>query len=765
MRARPDLMNIEDAVDGYAGSKYDMTADKTPTAQAPGEQEQGVEYSCGFCGAHHRGGHVCAGPFAAPAAQQAPADVQGMDPMRAYGLGKETMRSAVADARRERDEARAEVASLRAQQAPAPAAEPPGKARSWLRLLLATAPQERVQACMEDPSLLDAALAEAHSLEDCGRGAGCGVCVRCLDEDRRHWHERADDFASGAEQAHLFRDLLATWRAEGEEYPATLLRLLRERGEAIEELTRLRALKAAPAPQQGTEGLRATLTGIVEGWQHEHDSMSINSEADIYAKASLFGRIATLRSALAAPPSAPPEHEKEKDHDKTEGPTVGEAPALRDQEVGAAQAGDSGEAPAARIHLGGVVEPLTLEGMVKRCVDTALIASDAEEYNGGDVAARDLARALLTPDGLRSLIADCQRRMPVEAGQPLTFYQIEFRNAITRYAERRRGFTAADDGGDHFILKWADGVLGRFPYSLAGLCDACGAVEARLRDDGPAARLALAAEMVAGLPGKDRRLSLGLSAEAHALVASLPGAKSGDAVNPGYACAKVGELEVYAFHRSPEELLQVLEAERAQLHRRGNPRQAGVVLPELVAGLGILSLLGVAAFALHVGALWVAALLGGVSVAALYLSPLVDLAPRPSRRPPLPVQPMQRPGGGRVRRQMPVTVAPLRHRAPGQKGHMIGTTAGLSAALVGGGILLCSLLAGGCDAVEGKRDPAPEERCRTSALNLLADEIASRLVRAEEHRAAHYTSENTDDAVVISLRAAYRKIEREGCGL
>lgn len=125
--------------------------------------------------------------------------------------------------------------------------------------------------------------------------------------------------------------------------------------------------------------------------------------------------------------------------------------------------------------------------------------------------------------------------------------------------------------------------------------------------------------------------------------------------------------------------------------------QAGVIVPELLVGLGVVALLGVAAAAVLAGATWVLALLGGVAVTALWLSPLLDLAPRPARpapRRPLPVAPAPKVGGGRVRRAMPVTLAPLRHRAPRERGHMLGTTLLLSSGLILVGAALCALVAG-----------------------------------------------------------------------
>lgn len=46
----------------------------------------------------------------------------------------------------------------------------------YLKLLLDTAPEQRVQACLEDPSLLDAALEEASALLDDARiDAACSA--------------------------------------------------------------------------------------------------------------------------------------------------------------------------------------------------------------------------------------------------------------------------------------------------------------------------------------------------------------------------------------------------------------------------------------------------------------------------------------------------------------------------------------------------------------------------------------------------------------
>lgn len=84
----------------------------------------------------------------------------------------------------------------------------------------------------------------------------------------------------------------------------------------------------------------------------------------------------------------------------------------------------------------------------------------------------------------------------------------------------------------------------------------------------PAARVALIADLAAGLPvSRGKRLYLGVSPEVRSLVASLPGAKNGD--TPGYATARVGELDVYAFHRSPVDLLADLERERQE---KADPR-------------------------------------------------------------------------------------------------------------------------------------------------------------------------------------------------
>lgn len=204
----------------------------------------------------------------------------------------------------------------------------------------------------------------------------------------------------------------------------------------------------------------------------------------------------------------------------------------------------------------------------------------------------------------------------------------------------------------------------------------------------PVERAYILSDIAATLPcEKAPILSFGHSEEALALVLSLPRAWRGEAAR--YAQARLpGGLVFSAFgarDAAPMAPVVALPQRRAA--------EAGFVGPEVLVVCGILALLSVAAVALASGAAWIVALLAGVGVTALWLSPLLDLAPRGPARPALPVTPVKPPGGGRVRREMPLTVAPLRHRAPGQKGHMIGTTLMLSSGLILVGAALCALVA------------------------------------------------------------------------
>ena len=152
-------------------------------------------------------------------------------------------------------------AALKGERAPS-ALENEIAAHSATQAALATvraalaAPQGPGDAAGEVEALrhdLARAIERGNNMED-----RWGEAANERDEARRLLAEAEAE----AEQAHLFRDLLATWRRDGEEYPATLLRLLKERGEARAEVERLRRDNATVRARLAEQGERMSLLAV-----------------------------------------------------------------------------------------------------------------------------------------------------------------------------------------------------------------------------------------------------------------------------------------------------------------------------------------------------------------------------------------------------------------------------------------------------------------------------------------------------------------------